>query len=89
MIAFAGYQRDSYILKAKVPRFGSGEAKGMILESVRGTDLYLLVDVANYSLLIALLVDVYAGTITVLGAFSLLAGSINNYRSRTWFSRDI
>ena len=49
-LAFSGYQRDSYILKAKVPRFGSGEAKGMILESVRGTDLYILVDVANYSL---------------------------------------
>ncbi len=49
-LAFAGYQRDSYILQAKVPRFGSGEAKGIILESVRGTDLYLLVDVANYSL---------------------------------------
>lgn len=49
-LAFAGYQRDSYILEAKVPRFGSGEAKGIILESVRGTDLYLLVDVANYSL---------------------------------------
>ncbi len=49
-LAFAGYQRDSYILKAKVPRFGSGEAKGMILESVRGTDLYLLVAVTNYSL---------------------------------------
>ncbi|MBO5056660.1 MAG: ribose-phosphate pyrophosphokinase [Lachnospiraceae bacterium] len=49
-LAFAGYQRDSYILKANVPRFGSGEAKGVILESVRGTDLYLLVDVTNYSL---------------------------------------
>ena len=49
-LAFSGYQRDSYILKAKVPRFGSGEAKGVIQESVRGTDLYLLVDVANYSL---------------------------------------
>ena len=49
-LAFSGYQRDSYLLKAKVPRFGSGEAKGIILESVRGTDLYLLVDVANYSL---------------------------------------
>ena len=49
-LAFSGYQRDSYILKGKVPRFGSGEAKGMILESVRGTDLYILVDVANYSL---------------------------------------
>lgn len=49
-LAFKGYQRDSYLIKAKVPRFGSGEAKGVILESVRGTDLYLLVDVANYSL---------------------------------------
>ena len=49
-LAFAGYQRNSYILGAKVPRFGSGEAKGMILESVRGSDLYILVDVANYSL---------------------------------------
>jgi len=49
-LAFSGYQRDSYILKAKVPRFGSGEAKGTILESVRGTDLYLLTDVTNYSL---------------------------------------
>lgn len=49
-LAFAGYQRDSYLLNAKVPRFGSGEAKGMILESVRGTDLYLLVDVMNHSM---------------------------------------
>lgn len=49
-LAFSGYQRDSYILKADVPRFGSGEAKGVIKQSVRGSDLYLLVDVANYSL---------------------------------------
>jgi len=49
-LAFSGYQRESYLLSAKVPRFGSGEAKGVIQESVRGTDLYLLVDVANYSL---------------------------------------
>lgn len=49
-LAFSGYQRDSYILEAAVPRFGSGEAKGVIKESVRGSDLYLLVDVANYSL---------------------------------------
>ena len=47
---FSGYQRASYLLNTKVPRFGSGEAKGMILESVRGYDLYLLVDVCNYSL---------------------------------------
>ncbi|MDO4294667.1 MAG: ribose-phosphate pyrophosphokinase [bacterium] len=49
-IAFSGYQRDSYILNAKTPRFGSGEAKGMIQESVRGDDLYFMVDVCNYSL---------------------------------------
>ena len=48
-LAFSGYMRNSYILGAKVPRFGTGEAKGMILESVRGTDLFLLVDVTNYS----------------------------------------
>lgn len=49
-LAFAGYQRDSYILSTKVPRFGSGEGKGEILESVRGSDLYIMVDVCNYSL---------------------------------------
>jgi len=49
-IAFSGYQRDSYLLNACCPRFGTGEAKGVIKESVRGTDLYLLVDVTNYSL---------------------------------------
>ena len=49
-IAFEGYQKDNYIIEAKNPRFGSGEAKGVISESVRGDDLYLLVDVCNYSL---------------------------------------
>jgi len=49
-IAFEGYQRDNYIIGAKVPRFGSGEAKGSLTESVRGYDIYLMVDVCNYSL---------------------------------------
>ena len=48
-IAFSGYQRDSYIIGANTPRFGSGEAKGEIKASVRGDDLYLIVDVCNYS----------------------------------------
>lgn len=48
--AFKGYRRDSYIVSATVPRFGTGEAKAVILESVRGYDLYFLVDVTNYSL---------------------------------------
>ncbi|EGG80349.1 ribose-phosphate diphosphokinase [Lachnospiraceae bacterium 2_1_46FAA] len=47
---FTGYKKDSYLIDAKVPRFGSGEAKGIINESVRGKDLYLMVDVCNYSL---------------------------------------
>lgn len=46
---FSEYSKDSYIVKAKNPRFGSGEAKGVIEESVRGCDLYLMVDVCNYS----------------------------------------
>lgn len=49
-IAFSGYEKDSYLVEANVPRFGSGEAKGIINESVRGKDIYLLADVCNYSL---------------------------------------
>lgn len=49
-LAFAGYQRETYLLGADIPRFGSGEAKGIIRESVRGDDLYILVDVCNYSM---------------------------------------
>lgn len=48
--AFKDYRRDSYIISTSVPRFGTGEAKGVIKESVRGYDLYLMVDVTNYSL---------------------------------------
>lgn len=48
--AFKGYRRDSYIISTAVPRFGTGEAKGVIKQSVRGYDLYLMVDVTNYSL---------------------------------------
>lgn len=49
-IAFAGYQRDSYIIHAQTPRFGTGEAKGSIVESIRGDDLYIMVDICNYNL---------------------------------------
>ena len=47
---FIDYLKDSYIVDAKIPRFGSGEAKGIINESVRGKDVYIMVDVCNYSL---------------------------------------
>ena len=48
-VAFSGYEKDTYIVDCAVPRFGSGEAKGIINESVRGMDLYLMVDVCNYN----------------------------------------
>ena len=48
-VIFNGYVRDNYIINTNVPRFGSGEAKGIITESVRGKDLYLMVDVLNYN----------------------------------------
>lgn len=44
------YSKDSYLVDASVPRFGSGEAKGIINDTVRGDDLYILVDVCNHSL---------------------------------------
>ncbi|WP_195230937.1 ribose-phosphate pyrophosphokinase [Coprococcus comes] len=49
-LVFNGYEKPNYLIDAKVPRFGSGEAKGIINESVRGKDLYLMVNVCNYSL---------------------------------------
>ena len=47
-IAFSGYQRDSYILDVSFHRFGTGEGKAVLHESVRGYDIYLVVDVFNY-----------------------------------------
>lgn len=49
-IVFNGYERDTYRIGHSCPRFGSGEAKGLLTQTVRGYDLYLLVDVGNYSL---------------------------------------
>lgn len=49
-LTFTGYEKESYILKSSCPRFGSGEAKGTLSDSVRGADIYLLVDVVNHSI---------------------------------------
>ena len=49
-ITKSSYRSGSYIVSAKVPRFGSGEAKGEISQSVRGLDIYIMTDVTNYSL---------------------------------------
>ena len=49
-VAFKGYQRDTYLIEHALPRFGNGEAKGIIRESVRGDDLFIMLDVTNHSL---------------------------------------
>ena len=48
-IVFDNYKQPTYLVDSCCPRFGTGEAKGFIKESVRGTDIYLLLDITNYS----------------------------------------
>ena len=48
-IAFYGYQRETYKIDISNPRFGSGEGKAVINETVRGYDLYIVTDCFNYS----------------------------------------
>lgn len=48
--AFQGYVEDSYLCEVACPRFGSGEAKGILPESVRGKDVFILLDVCNHSI---------------------------------------
>lgn len=50
MLDFRGYDSKSYLLDFSCPRFGSGEAKCVLKESVRGSDIFAMVDVTNYSL---------------------------------------
>ena len=49
-VLFSEYEKESFIIESHVPRVGTGEAKGVIDKSVRGDDLFLMVDVCNYSL---------------------------------------
>lgn len=44
-----GRNRDSFLMKAYCPRFGTGESKGVLKSSVRGFDMYIICDVTNYS----------------------------------------
>lgn len=48
--SFADYKCENYLTAHSCPRFGSGEAKAALLESVRGKDLFIIVDVCNHSL---------------------------------------
>lgn len=45
----SGMEVDSFLLKSNCPRFSSGDAKGIIEQTVRGYDLFFVVDVGNYS----------------------------------------
>ena len=49
-LAGRGYENSGYLMKASCPRFGSGEGKGVLNESVRGCDLFILTDVTNHSI---------------------------------------
>jgi ribose-phosphate pyrophosphokinase len=49
-IAFKGYEKDSYLVNFKSSRFGSGEAKCVITQTVRGDDIFIMADVTNHSL---------------------------------------
>lgn len=49
-LSFAGYERESYLINAAFPRFGTGEGKGSLYESVRGYDIFIVCDMFNYGL---------------------------------------
>lgn len=45
-----GYVRENYLIRTETPRFGSGEGKATIFDTIRGYDIFLLLDVCNYSI---------------------------------------
>ena len=45
----AGRNQDNFIVESECPRFSSGDGKGLIKSTIRGDDLYFIVDVGNYS----------------------------------------
>ncbi|MCM1335698.1 MAG: ribose-phosphate pyrophosphokinase [Bacteroides sp.] len=44
-----GLSADTYLIDAECPRFSSGDGKGLIKKSIRGDDIFIIVDVGNYS----------------------------------------
>ena len=47
---YVNYKMNNYLVDCTCPRFGTGEAKGVLKETIRGTDLFIMTDVCNYSL---------------------------------------
>ena len=83
--AFKGYHRDSYIISTSVPRFGTGEAKGVIKESVRGYDLYLMVDVTSLTLYPVTKTTCPQMTITLISNVLLLLSAVKQDVSQQSF----
>ena len=48
--AFQGYVKDDYIARIELPRFGTGESKCKLIDSIRGDDIFIITDVTNHSL---------------------------------------
>lgn len=46
----AGYETDTFLIESECPRFSSGDAKGLIKSTVRGKDLFIIIDVGNYNI---------------------------------------
>lgn len=44
-----GYSADTFLIRNECPRFSSGDGKGLIRSSIRGDDIFILVDMGNYS----------------------------------------
>ena len=84
-LQYRGYDVDSYLLDCACPRFGSGEAKGVVKESVRGADVFAMVDITNHSLTYKMAGyvnhmspdDHYADLKRIIGACSSTAHRIN------------
>ena len=78
-MTYEGYDRDSYLVETKVPRFGSGEGKGVIETSVRGDDLYILVDVLCLKLMFCMLLLILFSYLLYHEAYKLYLNQLSFY----------
>ena len=79
-LSFAEYERDTYIIDASFPRFGSGEGKGSLHESVRGYDIFIVCDMFNYG--VKKLIGAYAAAMGGVDAIIFTAGVGENSASQ-------
>ena len=68
LFSLMGANRHDFLIEAHCPRFGTGEGKGMIKNSVRGYDIYILTDIGAYNVTYKMYgreVPMSAATITI------------------------